>query len=111
VPTRGCPAPDFRSAELKARVVLETFLTDEQREDFQRYNRFVSVGATTGHRYMITSRHARDELSQWQRTLYDLDDRIPLCVHDWGVPAAEEMLALHVLVQLPEYETYLRYLE
>jgi len=27
------------------------------------------------------------------------------------VPAAEEMLALHVLLQVPGYESYLRHLE
>jgi hypothetical protein len=110
-PVLGCPAPDFRSAELKARAVLSVFLTDEQREDFGRHNRFITTGSTTGHRYVITSRHARDELSKYQRTLFDLDDRLPYCVHDWSVPAAEEMLALHVLLQLPGYEGYLRYLE
>lgn len=110
-PTCGCPAPDFVSAELKARAVLSHFLEPDQEEDFRKYNRFISVGGTTGHRYMITSRHARDELSTYHRTLYDLDDQVPLCVHDWSVPAAEEMLALHLLVQLPGYEEYLRYLE
>jgi hypothetical protein len=110
-PTRGCPAPEFIEAELKARDVLMRFLTPEQREDFLRFNRFISVGATTGRRYMVTSRHARDSLAQYHRTLYDLEDHLPLCVHDWSVPAAEEMLALHVFLQLPGWERYLRRLE
>jgi len=110
-PTKGCPAPDFASAELKAREVLEHFLSPEQMADFRRYNRFISAGGTTGHQYMITSRHARDQLAQFQRTLYDLDEGRPYCVHDWTVPAAEEMLALHLLVQLPGWERELRYLE
>jgi len=49
-PTRGCPAPDFVKAEIKARGVLEAFLSPEQMEDFRRHNRFVTQGASTGHR-------------------------------------------------------------
>ena len=110
-PTQGCPAPNFVKAELKARQVLEVFLDEDQIEDFRNYNRFVSIGADTGHRYMVTSRHARDSLADFQRSLYDLDDETPFCVHDWVVPAAEEMLALHVMLQLPEHEAYLRHLD
>jgi len=110
-PYHGCPAPDFVNADVKAREVLMMFLAPEQIEDFLRYNRFVSVGAATGRRYMITSRHARDSLAQYHRSLYDLEDRFPLCVHDWAVPAAEEMLALHICLQLPGWERYLRRLE
>ncbi|HSX22887.1 MAG TPA: hypothetical protein VLE97_08960 [Gaiellaceae bacterium] len=107
-PTRGCPSPDFERAELRAKTVLETFLSPDQIEDFRRYNRFISVGSATGHRYMVTSRQAKDELSRYQRTLYDLDEEFPLCVHDWSVPAAEEMLSLHVLLSLPRWELFLR---
>jgi len=107
-PTRGCPAPDFVKADLRAKNVLEAFLTPDQIADFRQYNRFVTVGADTGHHYMVTSRQARDELARWQRTLYDLDDGMPLCVHDWTVPAAEEMLSLHVLLQLDGWESFIR---
>lgn len=107
-PVRGYPAPDFVNAELKAAEVLSHFLDDGQFDDFQRYNRFISRGVDTGHRYMVTSRHARSELAGYQRTLYDLDEDRPLCVHDWVVPAAEEMLSLHLLLQLPGWESYLR---
>jgi hypothetical protein len=106
-PTRGCPAPDFTSADLRAKRVLREFLEPGQVSDFNRYNKFVSQGVTTGNLYMITSRHARSELAQYARTLFDLDRRVPLCVHDWDVPAAEEMLALHVLLRLPGWENYL----
>ena len=107
-PVRGCPAPDFAPAEVRARAVLGVFLTPEQLSYFIRFNRFVAVVGVTGHRYMVTSRHAKDALSSYQRTLYDLDERMPICTHDWTVPAAEEMLALGLLVQLPGYETWLR---
>jgi len=107
-PVRGCPAPDFSKAELRAQGVLRTFLDPEQIADFNRYNKFVSIGQTTGNRYMITSRHATDELATYTRSLYDLDLKMPLCVHDWDVPASEEMLGLHVLLQLPGWESYLR---
>lgn len=109
-PTLGCPEPDFVKAELKARKVLEVFLTDEQLEDFREHNRFLSIGAS-GTRYMVTSRHNRDDLAQYHRTLFDLDQQRALCVHDYSVPAAEEMLGLHVLLQLPDHERYLRHLE
>lgn len=110
-PVLGCPPPDFERAEIKARDVLLSFIDDEQAEDFKRYNRFISTGAVTGHRYMITSRQARDQLSRYHRSLYDLDTEQPLCVHDWTIPAAEEMLSLHVLLQLPGWEHYLRQTE
>ena len=76
--------------------------------DFERHQRFVVIGADTGHRYMLTSRHARDELAHYHRTLFDLDEHIPLCVHDWQVPAAEELLSLCIHLQLPGCETYVR---
>lgn len=109
-PYVGCPAPDFENAEIRARYVLEQFLTEEQLADFRKYNRFVSLGATTGHRYVVSSRHSKSSMDQFHRSLYDLDERRALCVHDWNVPAAEEMLMLHVLVSLPGYEDYVRFL-
>lgn len=110
-PFRGCPPPDFAAAELRANRVLEHFLTEEQKEDFRKHNRFITTGGATGHRLMVTSRHAKTSLAIWQRSLYDLDDETPLCVHDWEVPAAEEMLSLHLLASLPQFEMYLRQLE
>lgn len=108
-PVIGCPAPDFEKAEIKARAVLAAFLTTDQIDDFKKFNRFISVGAVTGHRYMITSRLARDELARkYSRTLYDLEEEMPICTHDWLIPAAEEMLSMHVLLSLPGWERYLR---
>ena len=106
-PTGGCLPTDFDPAELKARDVLRVFLSDQQLTDFNRYNKFVAVGADTGTRYMITSRRARDELARYQRSFYDLDKGLALCMHDWAVPPAEEMLALMVCVTLPGRETQL----
>lgn len=106
-PVRGCPAPDFSQAEIRAQRVLAAFLTTDQLDDFKHHQKFISMGSVTGNRYMITSRHARGQLAQYTRTLYDLDRKMPVCTHDWDVPAAEEMLALHVLLQLPGWETYL----
>lgn len=103
-PTRGCPPPDFPSAELKATRVLEAFLTPEQREDFHRHNQFITVGGATGHRYMVTSRHNRAGLEIYSRSLYDLDLDLSICTHDHDVPAPEELLALHILVTLPGHE-------
>ena len=109
-PTRGCPAPDFAQADIKATRVLEHFLNQEQLEDFRKYNRFMSIGAETGHRYVISSRNAKSQLAQFERSLYDLDEQQPLCVHEWTVPAAEEMLTLHLCVSLPGWEGYVRHL-
>jgi hypothetical protein len=109
-PALGCPAPDFEKADIRATRVLRTFLNEEQREDWDKYNRFITIGAVTGHRYMVTSRYATDSLADYQRSLYDLDDDKPYCVHDNAVPPAEEVLALHLLVQLPGHENYLRHL-
>ena len=106
-PTLGCPAPDFVQAELKARTVLEAFLDERQRDDFRRFNAFATEGAS-GTRYMVTSRHARGPLTRFERSLYDLDRGHPICTHDWTVPAAEEMLALHLHVSLPGAEEYVR---
>ena len=103
-PTRGCPQPDFAPAHLKATRVLEAFLTPDQLEDFRTRNSFVAVGADTGHRYLVTSRHAIGDRGQ----LYDLDERRPWCVHDWDVPAPEEMLGLLVHLSIPGREKYLR---
>lgn len=110
-PVRGCPPPDFSPARLRAWNVLNAFLTPEQQEDLAKYNRFVTTGGTTGQRYMITSRTARDELQKYQRSLFSLDEKRAYCVHDWDVPPEEEMHALNILIQLPGYEAYLRHLE
>jgi hypothetical protein len=107
-PVLGCPAPDFDRADVRAGRVLSAFLNPDQRADFQLHQRFVAVGADTGHRYMLTSRYARDQLARYHRTLFDLDEGLPLCVHDWQVPAAEELLSLFVHLQLPGCETYVR---
>ena len=42
------------------------------------------------------------------RSLYDIDERMPFCVHDWEVPAAEELLGLLVHIQIPGLERYVR---
>jgi hypothetical protein len=107
-PVVGCPAPDFEAADVRATRVLSAFLDTQQRADFARYQRFVVTGVESGHRYMLTSRQARDELATYHRTLFDLDENTPLCVHDWDVPAAEELLALAILLRLPGKEHYVR---
>ncbi len=109
-PVLGCPAPDFDDVEIRATRVLKTFLSPEQVEDFRSRQQFVAVGADTGHRYLLTSRHSKHGLAMHSshRSLYDMDERVALCVHDWEVPAAEELLGLLVHVSLPGLETYVR---
>jgi hypothetical protein len=108
-PTQGCPAPDFQKAEDRATEVLCAFLSREQVDDFNRHQRFVTVGADTGHRYMLTSRTARDQLGHFGgRSVYDLERRHALCVHDYTIPAPEELLSLHLFLSLPGRESYIR---
>jgi hypothetical protein len=90
--------------------VLSEFTTPEQQSSFVTRQSFVTCGAGTGHLYMVTSRHARDRLAMYRRQLYDLDEQVPYSVHDYQVPAAEEMLDLHLLLQVPLGERYLRHL-
>jgi hypothetical protein len=105
-PAIGCPAPDFEHAHIRATDVLRQFLTPQQTADYEKHQRFVTVGGKTGKRYMLTSRHARSELSKYHRTVYNLDDDQAKCVHDWGIPAPEELLTMHLMLSMPEYEEY-----
>lgn len=108
-PVRGCPAPSFEQVRLRATRVLRAFLSPEQVEDFEQYQQFVTVGADTGHQYMLTSRNAPDDLSRYGgRCVFDLDENRAYCVHDWDIPAEEELLTLHCLLSLPGYETWAR---
>jgi len=47
-------------------------------------------------------------LAHTTRSLFDVDEHMAYCVHDWEVPAAEEMLALHAFLSVPGLESYLR---
>lgn len=104
-PARGCPHPEFEKAHHRATEVLMEFLDPQQLRDYETRNQFVSVGAETGHRYLLTSRNA---LGDGMRSFYDLDEKRFFCVHDWYVPAPEELLALHMFLKLPGRESYLR---
>ncbi len=109
-PNLGCPLPRLGQADLKARKVLFEFLNDEQMEDFEDHQQFVSTGSASGHKYMVTSRNAPKKLELYGgRQLYDLVEGRAFCVHHDGfVPAAEEMLTLHLMLQFPHHEAYLR---
>jgi len=108
-PTRGCPAPDFEAAEIRANGVLRAFLDPDQLRDFQSDQAFIQRGADTGHTYIITSRNAPDALKlRSYRSLYDLTERRAYCVHDWTIPAGEEMLTLALFVGTPGNESYVR---
>ncbi len=108
-PTQGCPAPDFEKAEIRANGVLRAFLTPEQLRDFETDQAFITRGADTGHTYIITSRNAPDALRHRSfRSLYDLTERRAMCVHDWTIPAGEEMLTLALFVGTPGNESYVR---
>lgn len=108
-PTIGCPAPDFEAVELRANRVLRAFLDPQQVRDFDSDQAFVQKGADTGHTYIITSRNAPHALANVShRSLYDLTEGRAFCVHDWTVPAGEEMLCLALHVATPGKENYVR---
>lgn len=108
-PTIGCPMPDFARAEVRATRVLEAFLDPEQLEDYRAEGRFMVVGADTGHRYLLAHREQPHLLAQMGgRQVFDLDAGFPICVHDWTVPAAEELLTLKLMLTLPGNERYVR---
>jgi hypothetical protein len=110
-PTIGCPSPLFEQAEIRASRVLEAFLDEEQTHDYRVHGAFVATGADTGHRYMVTHRERPNAMESVSfRSLYDLDERRALCVHDWTVPAPEEMLALFLCVTIPGKESAVRHL-
>lgn len=98
-PIRGCPPPDFAAITRRATRVLKAFLTPVQISDYEKHQRFIVRGADTGHRYMLTSRNAPDQLACYgSRTVYDMTEGRAYCVHDWDVPAEEELLSLAMLL-------------
>ena len=66
----------------------------------------VVVGADSGHRYVLTSRQASAErLAKVDgRSVFDLNRGHAVCVHDWVVPAAEELLELKLFLELEGHE-------
>jgi len=106
-PAIGCPAPNFEDTIVRATQVLKTFLTSEQVEDYEHHQKFVTIGGASGRRYLLTSRHALSTHGYSSRTVRDIDRDRELCVHDWGLPAPEELLAMHLMLSMPEYEGYI----
>ncbi len=124
-PTIGCPILEFEQAEIRARRVLDVFLNEQQRGDLHTSGRFVTTGQDTGRRYLLSLRDRPGGLARTGgRGVYDLDppgsDAGPeavridgyrsgeLCIHDWTVPAAEEMLAVLVCLSVPGMERHIR---
>jgi hypothetical protein len=110
-PTIGCPMPEFAEVDVRANRVLESFLTEGQTEDYRKHGTFLAIGHDTGRRYLVAHREQPRALRLCGgRQLYDVEDRLPLCVHDWTVPPAEEMLALLLCLRLPGREREIRHL-
>jgi hypothetical protein len=106
-PVNGCPMPAFEEVEIRATRVLEAFLTPEQREDYRKTGAFITVGADSGRRYMICNRERPNFYKKHLggRQLYDMEEKRPICVHDWTVPPPEEMLGILFMLALPGRET------
>jgi hypothetical protein len=109
-PMLGCPIPEFERADVRATRVLREFLSGQQLADFERTQSFLVVGGDTGRQYVLTSRQAStDRLARvGGRSVFDVIDRRAICVHDWVVPAAEELLELKLFLELPGHEAYVR---
>ena len=107
-PTRGCPVPEFARADVRATRVLREFLSPQQLADFERTQSFLVTGADSGHQYLLTSRQAPPErlAKVGGRSVFDVTRGSPVCVHDWVVPAAEELLELALFLQLSGHESY-----
>jgi len=111
-PVNGCPMPSFPETEkidARAAAVLERFLDPTQTKDFRSEGMFMTRGADTGRRYLVCHREKPRVMARSLsfRQLFDVDQKMALCVHDWAVPPAEEMLALHLCLTLPGRETEL----
>lgn len=109
-PTKGCPLPEFERADVRATRVLKAFLTDQQLADFERTQSFLVIGGDTGRKYILTSRQApQARLDRvGGRSVFDVQNDEPVCVHDWLVPAAEELLELKLFLEMPRHEAYVR---
>lgn len=107
-PALSCPVPEFERANVRATRVLTEFLTPQQLADFERTQSFLVIGADSGHRYVLTSRQAPPErlARVGGRSVYDATRGHPVCVHDWVVPASEELLELALFLQMPGREEY-----
>ena len=105
-PVNGCPMPAFEETNIRATRVLEAFLTPEQSEDYSKTGAFIVAGADTGHRYMVCNRERPNYYQKHLggRQLYDMQEKRPICVHDWTVPAPEEMLGILFMLALPGRE-------
>jgi hypothetical protein len=112
-PMLGCPVPEFERAEVRATRVLREFLTPQQLADFERTQSFLVRGGDTGRQYVLTSRQAPPErlVKVGGRSVFDVAGNYPICVHDWVVPAAEELLELKLFLELPEHEAQVRGLD
>jgi len=112
-PMLGCPIPEFERADVRATRVLKEFLSGQQFADFERTQSFLVTGGDTGRQYVLTSRQASEErlAKVGGRSVFDVAARAPICVHDWVVPAAEELLELKLFLELPGHEAYVRGLE
>ena len=109
-PMIGCPVPEFERADVRATRVLREFLSGQQLADFERTQSFLVTGGSTGRQYVLTSRQASPErlAKVGGRSVFDATAGYPICVHDWVVPAAEELLELKLFLELPGCEMYAR---
>ena len=105
-PMLSCPVPEFERADVRATRVLREFLAPQQLADFERTQSFLVTGADSGHRYVLTSRQASAERLEKVngRSVFDLTRGYAVCVHDWVVPAAEELLELKLFLELEGHE-------
>lgn len=85
-----------------ASEVLLTFLDEQQHRDWARHRTIEVEGGTTGHRYLISHRHAKNG-QRWGRICWDADDRDVLHFHDSSVPPEEEVLGAMLVMEHREH--------
>lgn len=88
-----------------ATEVLYEFLDPAQRRDWERWRLVEVVGGLSGHRYLLSHRHA-PWARRWGRMCFDADDRQVVHFHDVSVPPEEEVLG--ALLVLRHREPWLR---
>ncbi len=99
-PTPCCPQCQ-PGANKRASEVLESFLTDEEHEEWSKHRKLTVFGGDTGHEYVIAHRNSK-LAARFGRIAYDVDDGGVLHFHDWSVPAEEEVLATKLILENAE---------
>lgn len=101
-PRRGCPMPEMLNSEIRASTVLNEFLTERQKLDFEKFRQIVCIGNCSRKPYLITSRWSPEVVKVGQ--LYDIVDNKVICANCMEIPPSEEILSLKLMIEFKEKE-------